>query len=67
VTLERLEGEQVAHRRLGGVFDFFARAENLGRITSPWLSFRVLTPGPIEMDLRRLIDDRRAAVARLLG
>ena len=41
-----------------GVFPFFADARNLEAITPPWLGFRVVTPGPIEMAPGALIEYR---------
>ena len=38
------------------VFEFFADAHNLERITPPWLNFHVVTPGKILMKDGALID-----------
>ena len=42
----------------GEVFPFFADAHNLEAITPPWLGFRVVTPGPIEMRAGTLLEYR---------
>lgn len=38
------------------VFEPFSDAFQLQQLTPPWLKFRVLTPGPIEMQQGQLID-----------
>jgi ligand-binding SRPBCC domain-containing protein len=58
VRIQRLERVQVVRRPLREAFAFFSRAENLERITPPWLSFGLLTPGPIEMRTGTTIEYR---------
>ena len=54
----RLTTEQVLPATIKPVFDFFADAGQLERITPPWLNFRITTPMPIEIQKGTLIDYR---------
>src|ERR1051325_3396547 len=40
------------------VFAFFSSPSNLDAITPPWLQFRTITPGPIEMRAGALINHK---------
>ncbi len=53
-----LDDELVLPVALGEVFDFFAEAGNLEKLTPPWLRFEVLSEGPITMAAGALIDYR---------
>ncbi len=44
-----LERKLYVPHSLTKVFEFFSRAENLEKITPPWMHFRIRTPLPIEM------------------
>ncbi|HVY26846.1 MAG TPA: SRPBCC family protein [Polyangiaceae bacterium] len=54
----RLEREQVIAAPRARVFDFFSKAENLEKLTPPFLSFGILTPLPIEMRRGQFIEYR---------
>jgi ligand-binding SRPBCC domain-containing protein len=53
-----LERRQRIERPIEEVFAFYGDAQNLERITPPWLGFEVTTPGPIEMRAGTLIEYR---------
>jgi ligand-binding SRPBCC domain-containing protein len=56
--LQTLTREQILPGDPDDVFGFFADAFNLEAITPPWLRFRVVTPGPLEMRPGTLIEYR---------
>ena len=47
---------QVIDSSIDNVFDFFAKPENLKKITPEKLSFNIITPTPITMDKGTVID-----------
>jgi ligand-binding SRPBCC domain-containing protein len=51
-----LHAETIVPRDLEDVFDFFADAANLQRLTPRWIKFRICTPLPIHMRAGRLIE-----------
>ena len=48
--------EHVIEKPQEEVFSFFSNAYNLTKISPPWLSFEVLNPPPITMDVGTRID-----------
>lgn len=51
-----LKAEMTVDQPLETVFQFFADARQLERITPPWLNFKILTPMPVEMKAGLLLD-----------
>ena len=49
MSIHTLERKLCVSQPLHTVFDFFSRAENLEKITPPWMHFRILTTLPVEM------------------
>jgi ligand-binding SRPBCC domain-containing protein len=53
-----LKRSQWVPQQVEDVFAFFSDAANLELLTPPWLRFKIITPGPIEMRTNTLIDYR---------
>jgi len=56
MTEHILERTQIIERPRGEVFEFFADAGNLERITPPELNFHIITPQPIDIKKGALIN-----------
>ncbi len=58
MRIHRLQREQYVARSLDTVFSFFAEADNLERITPPWLRFSLTSAEPVKMEFGARIDYR---------
>ncbi|NIO10377.1 MAG: CDP-paratose 2-epimerase [Deltaproteobacteria bacterium] len=52
----RFQSELFLPNALEKVFEFFADAHNLQKLTPPWLHFKILNESPVEMKKGTLID-----------
>jgi ligand-binding SRPBCC domain-containing protein len=53
-----LETQTILNKSIQDVFPFFANAENLNKVTPPWLKFEILAPLPIEMKVGTKVNYR---------
>jgi ligand-binding SRPBCC domain-containing protein len=53
-----LRTETKLYGNIETIFDFFSKAENLNEVTPPELSFKILTPLPLDIKQGALIDYR---------
>ena len=51
-----LERKQIVERPIAEIFEFFANAGNLEKITPPELNFKIISPQPIDIKKGALID-----------
>jgi ligand-binding SRPBCC domain-containing protein len=58
VKTYQLTREQFVPLDVDTVFEFFADAQNLERLTPPWLHFRILTQGSLHLEAGSTIDYR---------
>jgi ligand-binding SRPBCC domain-containing protein len=50
MTVYSFRRELWVARPVAEVFEFFSKAENLERLTPPWLKLQILTPTPVKME-----------------
>jgi ligand-binding SRPBCC domain-containing protein len=58
MKIRNFETEVWLARPRDKVFAFFSEVANLDAITPPWVKFKTITPGPIEMRVGTVIDHR---------
>jgi ligand-binding SRPBCC domain-containing protein len=58
MVIHEFKSEIFLPRSIEEVFAFFSDPVNLDSITPPWLSFRMITPRPIEIRVGTLLDYR---------
>ena len=57
-NMYQLTTQTLVNRAIEEAFDFFANAENLNKITPPWLQFNIVSDPPIKMRVGTIIEYR---------